>query len=683
MRHWVNPEFGNFDNILIAVLTLFEMSGLEMWPDVMYHGMDAYKEDEAPRRDASAGTAIFFILWIFVGALFINNLVVGVVIDNFNQIKDQENGSAFLTSEQKDWVDTITRSSQIKPQKTHRPGFTGVRLKLWELIRSNAFEVFILVVIMLNVAMMATYNCVPDAAASACIIEPLWAAVWRYSNYMFSLIFVGEMVIKLAALHCNYFKEGWNCFDFFLVAVSIVDLILEIVGSGGQSGFNPTILRVLRIFRVARLLRLVRQAKGIRLLLTTLVSSLPSLFNVASLLLLLLFVFAILGVNLFSEVTTDGDFITKHANFQTFFQALLLLFRCVTGESWNGIMHDAMIVDVPHPLGLHNPNRCDSAAGTCGSPVAAIIYFIFFTLIGGFVMLNLVIAVILENFSGLASEDEQAPPPAPPAPAHPSTLPRPRPPPLPPPDPSVDTFPLPSREQVVPDSLIEEFREEWAKLDPDGDGHIPSVKLTTLLRRVCEPLGFRSQHHGGVVMHRKEQMARLRELNIPDHEGLINFQEARRRRPPRAAAAATVTSFHVHVHGLPATSPSSTSTSGHVPRASRRAAAPSPFVGRSCRRARASRTPARSRRCRSTWNSPPGWACRWSAHARRRAPTASPSRSTRTRRSTRCSCCRRAAPRALPARASPTRALAHALAHALVHALARVARPGGDPRPQV
>merc|ERR1719326_2375432 len=99
--------------------------------------------------------------------------------------------------------------------------------------------------------MMATYNCVPDAAASACIIEPLWAAVWRYSNYIFSLIFVGEMVIKLAALHCNYFKEGWNCFDFFLVAVSIV-------GSGGQSGFNPTILRVLRIFRVARLLRLVR-----------------------------------------------------------------------------------------------------------------------------------------------------------------------------------------------------------------------------------------------------------------------------------------------------------------------------------------------------------------------------------------------------------------------------------------
>jgi hypothetical protein len=403
-RVWVNPEFGHFDNIFRAILTLFEMSGLEMWPDVMYHGMDAYAIDEAPRRDASALAALFFIMWIFVGALFINNLVVGVVIDNFNQIKDQESGSAFLTPEQKDWVDTIKRSTEKRPQKTYRPQFGGLRLKLWEVIRSNRFEVFILGAIIINVLMMATFNCVPDAAAQACVIEPLWAEVWRYSNYLFSLIFLFEMAIKLSALCLSYFSSGWNCFDMFLVCASVVDLTLEVVGSSGMGGFNPTILRVLRIFRVARLLRLVRRAKGIRLLLATLASSLPSLCNVGSLLLLLLFVFAVLGVSLFSELTIEGDFITKNANFRTFSQACLLLFRCVTGESWNGIMHDAMITEE------QNPNRCSNEAGTCGSPIPALVYFIFFTLIGSFVMLNLVIAVILENFSGLASEDEQSMP---------------------------------------------------------------------------------------------------------------------------------------------------------------------------------------------------------------------------------------------------------------------------------
>ena len=478
-RVWVNPEFGHFDNIFRAILTLFEMSGLEMWPDVMYHGMDAYAIDEAPRRDASAVAALFFIMWIFVGALFINNLVVGVVIDNFNQIKDQESGSAFLTDAQKDWVDTIKRSTEKRPQKTHKPHFVGLRLKLWEITRSNQFEIFILLVIIINVLMMATFNCVPDVAEQACIIEPLWAEVWRYSNYVFSLIFLFEMAIKQAAFGLQYFNSGWNCFDVLLVFASIVDLTMEILGTSGLGGFNPTILRVLRIFRVARLLRLVRRAKGIRVLLATLVSSLPSLCNVGSLLVLLLFVFAVLGVSLFSELTLEGRFITKNANFRTFSQACLLLFRCVTGESWNGIMHDAMITEEV------NPNRCSNEAGTCGSPLPALVYFIFFTLIGSFVMLNLVIAVILENFSGLSNEDEQ----------------------------------------VMPDSLLEEFVEQWARLDPDGDGLIASQKLTTLLRRVKEPVGFASKRHGGVVMTRQQQMVFLTELEIPDHGGQISFQE--------------------------------------------------------------------------------------------------------------------------------------------------------------
>ena len=57
----------------------------------MYWAMDTYALDEAPRRDASPAVAIFFVVWIFVGALFVNNLVVGVVIDNFNQV-DLGNG---------------------------------------------------------------------------------------------------------------------------------------------------------------------------------------------------------------------------------------------------------------------------------------------------------------------------------------------------------------------------------------------------------------------------------------------------------------------------------------------------------------------------------------------------------------------------------------------------------------
>ena len=262
----------------------------------MYWAMDTYALDEAPRRDASPAVAIFFVVWIFVGALFVNNLVVGVVIDNFNQISQQENGSAFLTDDQRAWVDTVFRATAVKPKPTHRPEARWRRW-LWELIRSSKFEVAIMGSIIANITMMGTFHVVPDAAAGACVVDATWQAVWRVSNFVFFGIYVVEMFLKLAALAQFYFVDPWNLFDFILVLTSAVDVFVQEAaladqvdefsptGEGPdpstptpgttsaapllrpltksalrQVDFNPTILRVLRIFRVGRLLRLVRQA---------------------------------------------------------------------------------------------------------------------------------------------------------------------------------------------------------------------------------------------------------------------------------------------------------------------------------------------------------------------------------------------------------------------------------------
>lgn len=120
VRRWSNPDFGHFDDVFSSVLILFEMSMLERWPEVMYRGMDTFAVDEAPRRDASRWAAAYFVLWIFVGALFISNLFVGVVVDNFIQIKEQEHGLALLTDPQKEWVSTVLRSAKAKPRKTFK-----------------------------------------------------------------------------------------------------------------------------------------------------------------------------------------------------------------------------------------------------------------------------------------------------------------------------------------------------------------------------------------------------------------------------------------------------------------------------------------------------------------------------------------------------------------------------------
>ena len=263
-RVWVNPEFGHFDDLPNAALTLFEMSGFEMfagheletreplrgrrssprsfrhrWPNVMYWAMDSYAWEEAPRRDASPAVAIFFVVWIFVGALFVNNLVVGVVIDNFNQISQQENGSAFLTDDQRAWVDTVFRATAVKPKPTHRPDARWRRW-LWELIRSSKFEAAIMISIIANITMMGTFHVVPDADAGACVVDATWQAVWRNSNFVFFGIYAIEMFLKLAALGQFYFVDPWNLFDFALVLTSAVDVFVQEAALADQVDFSPS-----------------------------------------------------------------------------------------------------------------------------------------------------------------------------------------------------------------------------------------------------------------------------------------------------------------------------------------------------------------------------------------------------------------------------------------------------------
>ena len=95
----------NFDNSLVGMSTLWLMMQGEGWTDVMYMGMDSTAIGEAPKTNASSFFIGYFVLYMIVGSLFIINLFVGVVIDNFNKNKERnELGSAFVTESQKQWI---------------------------------------------------------------------------------------------------------------------------------------------------------------------------------------------------------------------------------------------------------------------------------------------------------------------------------------------------------------------------------------------------------------------------------------------------------------------------------------------------------------------------------------------------------------------------------------------------
>merc|ERR1719421_218171 len=230
-----------------------------------------------------------------------------------------------------------------------------------------------------------------------------------------------EAGIKLFALRENYFQDGWNSFDFVCVCATLVGFIIDRCTSIEIGA----VMSGIRIFRIARLFRLVRFAKGLNRLFTAFVLSIPRLLNVVAILLLLLFLFSVLGVQLFAKIKFDpnGGPHDTFTNFHDFYRAFMALVRSMTGEGWNELMHSlsrdevwfaqtlqapcyeqALMDDSPSTWRILKAKCIIDQPNGCGTDVSYA-YFICYTWAITFVILNLVIAVILEGFDDSSKDD--------------------------------------------------------------------------------------------------------------------------------------------------------------------------------------------------------------------------------------------------------------------------------------
>ena len=351
------PLPSNFDNVWNAFLVVYEVASGEMWPDIMATTMDAVGRDEPMREwphKHGKSAALWYVAVTIMIAFVMINVVVGVVIDNFNQMKDEENGSGLLTESQKLWVRTLKASMTKKPMKDLDPPAPGFKRVAWDIVMGNAFDMFIMGCILFN-AIIMTFPWTPNQSQGL-------TDFFETLNFIFLLIFTAEAIFKLYAMDMRYFDFNWNIFDFSLVVLGFVGMI----GSLGP------IASLFRIFRLARIIRLVRSYKGVLNIFNTLILSFPSALNIIMLNVLFMFMFAVLGQNIFAGIK-HGHYhglLGPDANFEGFWQSMDTLFRCFTGESFNGIMYDMMVqppycdpCDVGQDLKWMNATACASANG--------------------------------------------------------------------------------------------------------------------------------------------------------------------------------------------------------------------------------------------------------------------------------------------------------------------------------
>uniref|UniRef100_A0A4W6C1G9 Calcium channel, voltage-dependent, T type, alpha 1H subunit a n=1 Tax=Lates calcarifer TaxID=8187 RepID=A0A4W6C1G9_LATCA len=391
---WIRRKY-NFDNLVQALMSLFVLSCKDGWVNIMYDGLDAVGVDQQPVRNHNPWMLLYFISFLLIVSFFVLNMFVGVVVENFHKCRqDQEEEEARLREEKRlkmiekklrniaDVLAAISANILEAKQRPYYADYSPLRLSIHTLCTSHYLDLFITFIICINVFTMSIehYN------------QPQYLEeVLKYCNYVFTIIFIIEALLKLVAFGIHrFFKDRWNQLDVAIVALSIMGITLEELKMNAALPINPTIIRIMRVLRIARVLKLLKMATGMRALLDTVMQALPQVGNLGLLFMLLFFIYAALGVELFGKLECNEnnpcEGLSRHATFENFGMAFLTLFRVSTGDNWNGIMKDTL--RECHPDDRH----CLSYL-----PWVSPIYFVTFVLMAQFVLVNVVVAVLMKH----------------------------------------------------------------------------------------------------------------------------------------------------------------------------------------------------------------------------------------------------------------------------------------------
>ncbi|VDN07448.1 unnamed protein product [Thelazia callipaeda] len=325
-----NPFQGSisFDNIGFAWIAIFLVISLEGWTDIMYYVQDAH----------SFWNWIYFVLLIIIGAFFMINLCLVVI---------------------------KISSSRIF---AHLSRF---RERLRQFVICNHFKRGILFAILINTLSMGVeYHQQPEFLTT----------VLEISNYFFTGLFALEMLLKIGADGLfGYLSDGFNLFDGGIVALSVLELFQE--GKGGLS--------VLRTFRLLRILKLVRFMPALRYQLVVMLRTMDNVTVFFGLLVLFIFIFSILGMNLFGckfcKNAIDQTKKCERKNFDSLLWALVTVFQILTQEDWNVVLFNGMARTTPW----------------------AALYFVALMTFGNYVLFNLLVAILVEGFQESKEEEKR------------------------------------------------------------------------------------------------------------------------------------------------------------------------------------------------------------------------------------------------------------------------------------
>jgi hypothetical protein len=381
-RTWENA-FYNFDTMYDATYTLFCVT-MRKYVAIMYSCVDITSPHQSPLEGHSPANAVYFIVYLVVGTLFIMNLFVALIIDGFNACRGTSRNEVLY------WR-FCRQVAAFQPKFLRRALPRGaVSVFLRRVLTSYKYIVFSSSCVVINFGLMLADNA----------FAPWWyVRVLEWQNLGFFAIICLEIIAHAVAFGVPtcLTMDHWTKLD---LTVALAAAAGYAVGAAHLSAF-------VKGLRMVRIIRLVKEAGPLRAIIDTIVRSVPQFVSVCALLFLVTAMSAVVQVYLFSAVKY-GQRLGPTANFENWFRAMVTSYQILAGDDWHELVMD---VSVQHPACT---TRFDAAHvygwtgqqysfGDCGHRYARYFFLVHVFVIHAIVV-NMFPAIIVDNFSFLADD---------------------------------------------------------------------------------------------------------------------------------------------------------------------------------------------------------------------------------------------------------------------------------------
>ncbi|KAL7269076.1 calcium channel protein [Rhizina undulata] len=420
-RAATNPFF-NFDSFPSSLFILFQIVSQEGWIAVMFSAESIVGNGMQPQPFASQAYALFFVAFNLLGSVFVLTLFVSVFMRNYTE----QTGVAFLTSDQRSWLELRKLLRQVRASK--RPnGNPDSKWRTWCYNRATHkhgwWQRGVTLVLILHCGLLLLeYHPAPQ-----------WLDRTRDWIFLaFTLVFLINLAVRVIGLTwANFLKSRWDWYALVTVSGTFVTTILLLAGY-----VDTAFVQLQKLFLVSLLMLLIPRNNDLDHLFKTAASSLTAIGSLMATWFVLFLVYAIAFTQTFG-LTKIGPNGGDNINFRTVPKALVLLFRMTCGEGWNQIMSD---YEVTEPLCVHGPTFFES---DCGSSGYARALFVSWNILSTYIFLSMFISHIYESFSYVYQRSGGS--------------------------------------SAVSRMEIRKFKAAWSKFDTEGTGYISKEKFARFL----------------------------------------------------------------------------------------------------------------------------------------------------------------------------------------------------------